>query len=47
MEIPVSEIKCRTYMGPGPHPASYPMCTRCSFPGGKLARLWSWTLTSF
>jgi hypothetical protein len=28
------------------HPASYPMGTRCSFPGGKAAGAWSWPLTS-
>jgi len=32
--------------GSGTHPASYPMGTRGSFPGGKAAREWSWTLTS-
>jgi hypothetical protein len=25
----------------GAHPASYPMGTRCSFPGGKAARVWN------
>jgi hypothetical protein len=30
----------------GAHPASYPMDTRGSFPGGKVAEAWSWTLTS-
>jgi hypothetical protein len=28
------------------HPASYPMGTRGSFPGGKAAGVWSWPLTS-
>jgi hypothetical protein len=28
------------------HPASYPMGTRSSFPGGKAAGAWSWPLTS-
>jgi hypothetical protein len=28
------------------HPASYPMGTRGSFPGGKAAGAWSWPLTS-
>jgi hypothetical protein len=28
------------------HPASYPMGTRGSFPGGKAARAWSWPLIS-
>jgi hypothetical protein len=30
----------------GVHPASYPMGTRGSFPGGKAAGAWSWPLTS-
>jgi hypothetical protein len=30
----------------GAHPASYPMGTRSSFPGGKAAGVWSWPLTS-
>jgi hypothetical protein len=30
----------------GAHPASYPMGTRGSFPGGKAAETWSWPLTS-
>jgi hypothetical protein len=28
------------------HPASYPMGTRGSFPGGKVAGAWRWLLTS-
>jgi len=28
------------------HPASYMMDTRCPFTGGKVARAWSWPLTS-
>jgi hypothetical protein len=28
------------------HPASYPMGTADSFPGGKAAGAWSWPLTS-
>jgi hypothetical protein len=32
--------------GSGAHPASYPMGTRGSFPGGKAARAWSSPLTS-
>jgi hypothetical protein len=32
--------------GSGVHPASYPMGTRGSFPGGKSAGTWSWPLTS-
>jgi hypothetical protein len=32
--------------GSGAHPASYPMGTRGSFPGGKAAGAWSWPLTS-
>jgi hypothetical protein len=30
----------------GAHPASYPVGTRGSFPGGKVVRVWSWPLTS-
>jgi hypothetical protein len=30
----------------GAHPASYPMGTKGSFPRGKVARVWSWPLTS-
>jgi hypothetical protein len=30
----------------GAQPASYPMATRISFPGGKAAEAWSWPLTS-
>jgi hypothetical protein len=30
----------------GTHPASYPMGTRGSFPGGKVDGVWSWPLTS-
>jgi hypothetical protein len=30
----------------GTHPASYPMGTRDSFPGGTAAEMWSWPLTS-
>jgi hypothetical protein len=33
-------------IGSGAHPASYPMGTRGSFPGGKAAGVWSWPLTS-
>jgi hypothetical protein len=33
-------------MGVVIHPASYPMGTRDSFPGGKAAGAWSWPLTS-
>jgi len=32
--------------GSGIHPASYPMGTGSSFPGGKAAGVWSWPLTS-
>jgi hypothetical protein len=28
------------------HPASYPMSTRGSFPGSKVAGVWNWPLTS-
>jgi hypothetical protein len=30
----------------GAHPASYPVGTGDSFPGGKAAGAWSWALTS-
>jgi len=36
----------RFQTGSGVHPASYPMDTRCSFPGCKPAGAWSWPLTS-
>jgi len=36
----------RVQTGSGAHPASYPMGTRGSFPGGKAAGTWSWPLTS-
>jgi hypothetical protein len=36
----------RVQNGSGAHPASYPMGTRRSFPGGKAAGAWSWPLTS-
>jgi hypothetical protein len=36
----------RIQNGSGAHPASYPMGTRGSFPGGKAAAAWSWPLTS-
>jgi hypothetical protein len=32
--------------GSGANPASYPMDTRGSFPGGKAAGAWSWPVTS-
>jgi hypothetical protein len=32
--------------GSGAHPASYPMGTGGSFPGGKAAGAWSWPHTS-
>jgi hypothetical protein len=36
----------RVQNGSGAHPASYPMGTRGSFPGGTAAEAWSWPLTS-
>jgi hypothetical protein len=36
----------RVQNGSGAHPASYLMGTRGSFPGGKAAGAWSWSLTS-
>jgi hypothetical protein len=35
----------RLQNGSGTHPASYPMCTRGSFRGGKAAGEWTWPLT--
>jgi len=36
----------RTQTGSGTHSASYPMGTRGSFSGSKMAEAWSWPLTS-
>jgi hypothetical protein len=36
----------RVQTGSGTHSASYPMGTRGSFPGGKVAAAWSWPLFS-
>jgi hypothetical protein len=36
----------RLQNGSGANPASYPMGTRGSFPGGKAVGAWSWPLTS-
>jgi hypothetical protein len=36
----------RVHTGSGNHPASYPMGTGDSSPGGKAAGTWSWPLTS-
>jgi hypothetical protein len=36
----------RVQNGSGAHPASYPLGTRGSFPGGKSSGAWSWPLTS-
>jgi hypothetical protein len=36
----------RVQNGSGAHPASYSTATRGSFPGGKAAGAWSWSLTS-
>jgi hypothetical protein len=36
----------RIQNGCGARPASYPIGTRGSFPGGKAAGAWSWPLTS-
>jgi hypothetical protein len=35
-----------TFRCSGVQLASYPMGTGCSFPGGNMARVWSWPLTS-
>jgi len=47
----MSEVKCfkkehRFYPPPVLSPASYPMVTRGSFPGGRTGGAWSWPLTS-
>jgi hypothetical protein len=36
----------RVQNGSGAHPASYPVGTEGSLPGGKAVRIWSWPLTS-
>jgi len=36
----------RVQTGSGAHPASHPVGTRGSFPGGKAVCAWSWPLTS-
>jgi hypothetical protein len=48
VRFPAGAAKClhhRVQNGSGVHPASYPMGTRGSFPGGKSAGAWSWPLT--
>jgi len=39
-------LRHRVQTGSGVHPASPPMCTGGSYPGGKAASAWSWTLMS-
>jgi hypothetical protein len=46
LRLPFVALHHRVQNGSGAHPASYPMDTRVSFPGGKAARAWSWPLTS-
>jgi hypothetical protein len=41
-----SSLHHRVQNGSRAHPASYPMGTRGSLPGGKAAGAWSWPLTS-
>jgi hypothetical protein len=41
-----SSLHHRSQNGSGVHPASHPMGTRGSFPGGKATGAWSWPLTS-
>jgi len=36
----------RVQIGSGAHPASQPMVTEDSFPGGKATGVWSWPLNS-
>jgi len=38
-----SILCCHVQTGSGAHPASYPVETKGSFPGGKAARVWSWS----
>jgi len=47
MKIYFRELKrLRVQTGSGAHPASYPMGTRGSFPRGKAAGAWRWSLIS-
>jgi len=43
---PGGSLHHRFQTGSGAHPASYPMGTRVSIPGGKAAGSWSWPLAS-
>jgi hypothetical protein len=45
-EVGNFSLRHRVQNGSGAHPASYPMDTRGSFPGGKAAGAWSWPRTS-
>jgi hypothetical protein len=49
VRVPVGQDFCLFRViqtGSGAHPASYPIGTGGSFPGGKAAGAWSWPLTS-
>jgi len=50
VEVGNFSLHHRVQTGSGSHPSSYPMDTGGgggdSFPGGKTARVWSWSLTS-
>jgi len=39
-------LRHHVQIGRRDHPASYPMGTRGSFPGGEVDGAWSWPLTS-
>jgi len=39
-------LRHRVQTGAGAHPASYTTGTGSSFPGGKAAGAWGWSLTS-
>jgi hypothetical protein len=39
-------LHCRVQNSSRAHPASYPVGTTGSFPGGKAARVWNWPLSS-
>jgi hypothetical protein len=40
------EVSLKLFMSTTPSAASYPMDTRGSFPGGKVAGAWGWLFTS-
>jgi len=42
----IFSLRNRVQTGTGAHPASYPMDTGGSYPGGKATGPWKWSLTS-